>query len=226
MNKEQATNNLDTIITNVEAARLNFDEHHIVQIIAVSKYNTPDDIQALYKAGQRAYGENKIQDLKTKSTSLDELPLQWHFVGRLQKNKINNLIDLNPFLFQSLDSLELAYELNKKLEVKNKKMNCLLQINSANENSKAGVNPEDAYNIYNEILNHCKNINLKGVMCLGAHVENENEIVKSFEITKKIYDSLKEKGAKYCSMGMSGDYELAIKCGSNMVRIGSSLFKI
>jgi len=225
MNKEQAVHNLDEVITNVEAARLSLSDHHIVKIIAISKYNSQDDVQTLYEAGQRAYGENKVQDLKEKSIALDEFPLEWHFVGRLQKNKINNLIDLAPSLVQSLDSLELAVELNKKLEAKNKKMNCLLQINSAREESKTGVSPEVAVEVYNEILNNCPNIVLKGVMSIGAHVEDESLIKESFETTKNIYDTLVEKGARYCSMGMSNDYELAIKCGSNMIRVGSSLFK-
>lgn len=225
MNKEQAVENLDTVITNVEAARLSLSDHHIVKIVAISKYNNEADIQTLYESGQRAFGENKVQDLKSKSEALDDTPIEWHFVGRLQKNKINNLIDLNPSLNHSLDSLELAYELDKKLEAKNRKMNCLLQVNSAREESKTGVNPEDAVNIYNEIFENCKNIKLKGIMSIGAHVDDENEIKQSFKTTKKIFDSLQNKGAKYCSMGMSSDYELAITCGSNMIRVGSSLFK-
>jgi len=225
MNKEQAVSNLDEVISKTEAARLSLSDHHIVKIVAISKYNTQEDIQTLYEAGQRALGENKVQDLKEKSLSLDDNPIEWHFVGRLQKNKINNLIDLNPSLMHSLDSLELAYELNKKLEAKSRKMNCLLQVNSANEESKAGVTNEDAIKIYNNILENCKNIKLQGVMSIGAHVKDEELIKQSFNTTKKIFDQLKKSGAKYCSMGMSSDYELAIKCGSNMIRVGSSLFK-
>ncbi|QDF29400.1 YggS family pyridoxal phosphate-dependent enzyme [Halarcobacter anaerophilus] len=225
MQKELAVKNLDKIVTKVEAARLRVSQHHIVKIIAISKYSTAEDISALYEVGQRAFGENKVQDLKTKEEKLDELPIEWHFVGRLQKNKINNLIDLNPTLMHSLDSLELAEELNKKLEAKNKKMSCLLQINSAYEESKAGVDPKNAIEIYKEILNSCKNIRLKGVMSIGAHTDDKEVVKKSFLTTKNIFDEVVPLGAKYCSMGMSSDFELAIACGSNMVRIGSSLFK-
>jgi uncharacterized pyridoxal phosphate-containing UPF0001 family protein len=98
MNKQIATQNLDKLITKVEAARLRVSEHHIVKIIGVSKYSTSEDVATLYEAGQRAFGENKVQDLKDKSVALDELPIEWHFIGRLQKNKINNLIDLRPSL--------------------------------------------------------------------------------------------------------------------------------
>lgn len=225
MQMQKAIDNLDRLIADVEDARLQLSEHHIVKIIGISKYSQSEDVSTLYKAGQRAFGENKVQDLKQKMIELEELPLEWHFVGRLQKNKINNLIDLKPTLMQSLDSIELAQELNKKLEAKDKKMNCLLQINSAKEESKAGVMPEDAIEIYKQIIQTCPNIILKGVMSIGAHVQDEEVIEKSFNTTKIIFDELKPLGAKYCSMGMSNDFKLAIKCGSNMIRVGSSLFK-
>ena len=225
MNKLTATKNLDEIITKVEGARLRISEHHIVKIIGISKYSTSADVKTLYEAGQRAFGENKVQDLKQKMEELDELPIEWHFVGTLQKNKINNLIDLNPTLIQSLDSLDLALELNKKLETKNKKLSALLQINSAYEETKSGVMPEVAVEVYKQIIELCPNIILKGVMSIGAHVEDEKIIKESFKTTKKIFDEVVPFGAKYCSMGMSSDFELAITCGSNMIRVGSTLFK-
>ncbi len=223
ISKEQAVKNLDEIITKNEFARIQVNAHHIVQIVGVSKYNTSEDIKTLYSVGQRAFGENKVQDLKEKSQILDEFPLSWHFIGTLQKNKINNLIDARPVLMHSLDSIDLAIELNKKLITKNTTMNCLLQINSANEQSKSGVNVSEAVTIYEQILNTCPNIVLKGVMSIGAHTKDIKLIKESFMTTKSIFD--KCKGAKICSMGMSADYELAISCGSNMVRIGSALFK-
>ena len=225
MDKITATQNLDDIITRVEGARLKISEHHIVKIIGISKYSTSEDVETLYNVGQRAFGENKVQDLKSKSEALEELPIEWHFVGTLQKNKINNLIDLNPSLIQSIDSLELAQELDKKLQAKNKKLSILLQVNSAYEDTKSGVMPEVAVEIYKQILDTCPNLRVKGIMSIGAHVEDEKVIRESFKTTKKIYDELVPLGAKYCSMGMSSDYELAIACGSNMIRVGSTLFK-
>ena len=225
MNKQTATKNLDEIITKVEGARLRISEHHIVKIIGISKYSTSADVKTLYEAGQRAFGENKVQDLKQKMEDLEELPIEWHFVGTLQKNKINNLIDLNPSLIHSLDSLELSIELNKKLKAKNKKISALLQINSAYEETKSGLMPEVAIEVFKQIIESCPNIILKGVMSIGAHVNDEKIIKESFKTTKKIFDELVPLGAKYCSMGMSGDFELAIACGSNMIRVGSSLFK-
>ena len=223
MTNENAVKNLDEIITKIEFSRLQVNNHKIVQLLAISKYSTSQDIKKLYESGQRAFGENKVQDLKIKQEELQELPIAWHFVGSLQKNKINNLIDLNPVLMHSLDSLDLAEDLDKKLKVKNKKMNCLLQINSAYEEKKSGVAPENASDIYEVIQKKYTNINLKGVMSIGAHSEDKAKIIESFQTTKKIFDSC--QGATICSMGMSGDFETAIINGSTMVRVGSALFK-
>lgn len=215
----------DAILNRIEKARLRLSQHHIVKIVAASKRATPDMIEAMYHIGQRSFGENKIQDMSDKVEALSHLPLEWHFIGRLQTNKINHLIDLHPSLMHSLSSLELAQEIDKRLSVKGKTMNALLQINSAYEDQKAGVLPEVALETYDQIISLCPNIHLKGVMSIGAHVEDPTVIQKSFEKTRSIFDDLQSKGAKYCSMGMSSDFELAIACGSNMIRLGSILFK-
>lgn len=213
---------IDAIVRRVEFARLQVNDHHIVKTIAVSKYSTSEEIQKLYNIGQRAYGENKVQDLKTKSQELEELPIEWHFIGNLQKNKINNLLDINPSLFHALDSIELAYELQQKLQVRDMKLDCLLQVNSAREDSKHGFMPKITLQAYTQIQEECPNINLKGLMSIGAHTDDKAIIKKSFETTHNLYKQL--NGATICSMGMSGDFELAIACGSNMIRLGSIMF--
>jgi len=177
---------IDSVIRRVEFARVRVSGHHIVKIVAISKYSTTDEIKKLYNIGQRAYGENKVQDLKAKSLELDELPLEWHFVGNLQKNKINNLLDINPSLFQSLDSMELAIELQKKLLTKNMTMDCLLQVNSAKEDTKHGVMPEHAKDIYEKITKECPNIKLKGLMSIGSHSQDTEIIKNSFKNSKLI----------------------------------------
>ncbi|MFA5428768.1 MAG: YggS family pyridoxal phosphate-dependent enzyme [Sulfurimonas sp.] len=222
MTQEEYKIYIDDVIRRVEFARVRFDEKHIVKIVAISKYSTADEIEKLYRIGQRAFGENKVQDLRAKSSELEDLPLEWHFVGNLQKNKINNLLDINPALFHALDSLELAHELQKKLQARDMTLDALLQINSAKEESKHGVMPEDAVETYRQIQKECPNIHLKGVMSIGAHTDDKAIIKKSFETTYNIYKQL--DGANICSMGMSGDFELAIECGSNMVRLGSIMF--
>ena len=225
LDKEHLRANLDEVIWNIEQARITVSEHHIVQLVAVGKYTELENISTLYDLGQRAFGENQVQQLKERMDALEELPLQWQMIGSLQKNKINNLIDLRPTLMHSLDSMDLAIELNKKLLAKDKKMNCLLQINAANEKSKSGVSSEEAFDIYQNIKENCPQINLKGVMTIGAHSKDTKLIQQSFETTHDIYKKLEKEGATVCSMGMSSDYELAIMCGSNLVRIGSALFK-
>lgn len=225
LDKEHLRANLDEVIWNIEQARIAVSEHHIVKLVTVAKYTELENIATLYELGQRAFGENQVQQLKERMEALEALPLEWHMIGTLQKNKINNLIDLRPTLMQSLDSIELAEELNKKLLAKETKMNCLLQINAAQEESKSGVSPQEAIDIYQTIKETCPHITLKGVMTIGAHTEDTKLIQQSFETTYGIYEKLQKEGATICSMGMSGDYELAIKCGSNLVRVGSALFK-
>jgi len=212
---------LDELIQRVEKARLKRSEHLIVQIIAVTKYT--DDVEVLkrlYNEGQRAFGENRVQDMEKKVKALEELPIEWHFIGNLQKNKINKLLALNPFMIQSVNSYELAEAIDKRAK---KPVNCLLEINSSKEPTKHGLEPQKAIETYIKIKENLKNINLKGVMTIGAHSDDEEEIRKSFRLTYKIFEELKPYGAQICSMGMSGDFEIAIEEGSNMIRVGSAL---
>ena len=213
---------IDDVVRRVETARLSISDYHIVKTVAVSKYSTASDIEKLYNIGQRAFGENKVQDLKEKAKTLEDLPIEWHFIGNLQKNKINNLLNINPALFHALNSLELAHELQKKLVAKDMTLDCLVQINSAKEESKHGLMPEETVKIYKQIQAECPNIRLKGVMSIGAHSDDKKIVKNSFDTTYKIYKQL--PNATICSMGMSGDFELAIECGSNMVRLGSVMF--
>jgi len=225
LEKEHLRANLDEVIWNIEEARITVSEHHIVKLVTVAKYTEVENIATLYELGQRAFGENQVQQLKERMHTLEDLPLEWHMIGSLQKNKINNLLDLRPSLMQSLDSLALAQEINKKLLAKESTLNCLLQINAANEESKSGFSSEEAYDMYQQIKETCPNIKLKGVMTIGAHSKDTKLIQQSFETTQSIYKKLQKEGANICSMGMSADYTLAIKCGSNLIRVGSALFK-
>jgi len=223
--REILRKNLDRVIWNIEKARVEVSEHHIVKLVAVSKYSDEESIKTLYELGQRAFGENQVQQLSERMQNLSDLPLEWHMIGNLQTNKINKLIDLKPMLLQSLSSLKLAYALDKRLKEKEQKMNALLQINASKEETKSGVDMAEAIDIYHQIKEECPNIILRGVMTIGANTSDIKEVQKNFEDTYKIYESLRNSGANICSMGMSQDYELAIKCGSNLVRIGSEIFK-
>jgi len=212
---------LDELIQRVEAARLKRSEHLIVQIVAVTKYTHDIEVlKRLYNDGQRAFGENRVQDMEKKVKALEELPIEWHFIGNLQKNKINKLLSLNPFMIQSINSYDLAEAINKRAK---KPIKCLLEINSSKEPTKHGLPPEEAIDTYLKIKENLKNILLQGVMTIGAHSDDEEKIRKSFRLTYNIFDKLKPYGAKICSMGMSGDFEIAIEEGSNMIRVGSAL---
>lgn len=212
----------DRIIERVEKARLRVNDHHIVKIVAASKYVDAEAIKSLYEIGQRAFGENKVQDLVSKSEALDELPIEWHFIGTLQKNKINHLLSVRPHMIHSIDSLDLAYALNERLERENQTLRALVQVNSAYEESKSGFTPEEFADHYARIREECPRLHLQGVMSIGAHVDDPTTVRKSFETTRRIFETLPH--ANICSMGMSSDFELAIECGSNMVRLGSVLF--
>jgi pyridoxal phosphate enzyme (YggS family) len=212
---------LDELIQRVEHARLKRNEHLIVQIVAVTKYTKDiEPLKRLYNDGQRAFGENRVQDMEEKVNALSELPIEWHFIGNLQKNKINKLLALDPFMIQSINSYELAEAINKRAD---KPIRCLIEINSSCEPTKHGMHPEIAVETYLKIKENLANINLQGVMTIGAHVDDESEIRKSFKLTYDIFEKLKPYGAKICSMGMSGDFEIAIEEGSNMIRVGSAL---
>ncbi|RAX55361.1 YggS family pyridoxal phosphate-dependent enzyme [Helicobacter sp. 16-1353] len=221
----QLKENLRILIENIEEERLKYSSHQIIQLVAVSKYVSLYDIVALYNAGQRTFGENKVQDLKLKAQSLDNLPIQWHMIGTLQENKINQLISLKPTMLQSLDSIKLAKSIQSKLEQNNTKLNCLLQVNSSNELTKSGFSLDSAIDSYKEILEIAPNINLQGIMTIATNTDDKKIIESCFKKTKDIFDKLTPIGAKILSCGMSDDYKIAIANGANMLRIGSRIFK-
>lgn len=216
--------NFRQILERIESCRIAYDKRHSVSLVAVSKYQNSDDIKALYECGQRVFGENKVQDLRAKSENLKALPIEWHFIGSLQENKINTLLALSPTLIHSIDSIKLAYALEKRLSRDNRKQRALLQVNASQEISKSGVSIESAREIYMQILKECPHIALEGVMSIGANTDDTALVENSFKVTRDIFDSVQNVGAKTLSMGMSGDFEIAIAYGANLLRIGSKLF--
>ena len=215
---------LEAVFQRVEKARISFSRHQIINIVAVSKYATTAQIVALQREGQRSFGENKVQDLTAKSQELSALPIEWHFVGALQTNKLAKLAALRPALIHSIESLAQAQKLNAHLAGSAHQQRVLLQINSANEPTKSGVSTEAARDTFQAIAASCERLKIEGVMSIGAHSDEPHIIRRSFEATQRIYESLRPDGAKTLSMGMSGDYEMAISCGANLLRLGSVLF--
>ena len=196
------------------------------KLVAVSKSVDIDALKELASFGQLDFGENRVQELERKIEGLarigdDYSRLRWHFIGRLQSNKINALLALRPALWQSCESVDAALSVEKRLSYE---LPCLVQINSANESSKQGASLNEAVDIYHEICERCKLLKPVGVMSIGANNSDESVIAKSFEDTYKVFESLQKHGAKICSMGMSDDWRLALKCGSNMLRLGRILW--
>ena len=196
------------------------------KLVAVSKSVDIDALKELASFGQLDFGENRVQELERKiqglaGISTDYSRLRWHFIGRLQSNKINALLALRPALWQSCESVDAALSVEKRLSYE---LPCLIQINSANESSKQGASLNEAVDIYHEICERCKLLKPVGVMSIGANNSDESVIAKSFEYTYKVFESLQKHGAKICSMGMSDDWHIALKCGSNMLRLGRILW--
>ncbi len=215
--------NLTNIVARIEQARLAYSSHQIIKLVAVSKYHTTQEISELYHAGQRAFGENKVQDLCAKSQALAHLPLEWHFIGTLQKNKISALLAMNPMLIHSLDSMPLALALNKHCQKLGITQDVLLQINASNEDSKHGFVLESSLEMYLQIQETCHSLCLRGLMTIGKNTQNTKEIDSCFAQVKRAFDMLPQ--ADILSMGMSSDFEIAIANGANLVRIGSALFQ-
>ena len=196
------------------------------KLVAVSKSVDIDALKELASFGQLDFGENRVQELERKiegltGISADYSRLRWHFIGRLQSNKINALLALRPALWQSCESVDAALSVEKRLSYE---LPCLIQINSANESSKQGASLNEAVDIYHEICERCKHLKPVGVMSIGANNSDESVIAKNFEDTYKVFESLQKHGAKICSMGMSDDWRIALKCGSNMLRLGRILW--
>ena len=201
-----------------------------VTLVAVSKTKPISDLMEAYDAGQRIFGENKIQEMAEKWEAMPK-DIEWHMIGHVQTNKVKFMA---PFvsLIHGVDSLKLLEEINKQAKKNNRIIDCLLQVYIAEEESKFGLDEEELDEILHFVQNDkegMKNIRIVGLMGMATFTDNQNQIKKEFTHLKSIFDSYQNLKSEICnlkslSMGMSGDYNLAIECGSTMVRIGSSIF--
>jgi pyridoxal phosphate enzyme (YggS family) len=200
-----------------------------VTLVAVSKTKPISDLMEAYDTGQRIFGENKIQEMAEKWEAMPK-DIQWHMIGHVQTNKVKFMA---PFvsLIHGVDSLKLLVEINKQAQKNNRIINCLLQIHIAEEETKFGLDGKELKEILaSTTFQEMKNIRIVGLMGMATFTENQEQIKKEFTHLKSIFDYLFTKPKvqnlepKTLSMGMSGDYQLAIECGSTMVRIGSSIF--
>jgi pyridoxal phosphate enzyme (YggS family) len=200
-----------------------------VSLIAVSKTKPVSDLQEAYDAGQLAFGENKVQELVDKYEVLPK-DIEWHLIGHLQTNKVKYIA---PFvhLIHAVDSLKLLVEINKQAEKNERIIDLLLQFHIAQEETKFGLSLEEAKElIESDAFQFCQNIRVVGVMGMASFVDDEQQIHREFQMLKGIFDELRSSNFKdlsyfkEISMGMSGDYQIAIEEGSTMIRVGSSIF--
>ena len=197
-----------------------------VSLIAVSKTKPNADLMELYALGQRAFGENYVQELVDKAASLPK-DIQWHFIGHLQSNKVKYIA---PFvhLIHGVDSEKLLQEINKQALKQGRVIDCLLQVHIAEEDTKFGFDETSLMEfLQSGRLANYPNVTIKGLMGMASFSDNQEQVQKEFKQLKKCFDLATNSIGATCtilSMGMSGDYELAIHEGSNMVRIGSLLF--
>lgn len=207
---------------------LKYIQHTIpegVTLVAVSKTKPVTDLLEAYQAGQRIFGENKIQEMTQK---WEEMPkdISWHMIGHVQTNKVKYMA---PYVdtIHAVDSLKLLKEINKQAIKNNRTINCLLQIKIAQEESKFGLTTTEAIDLLNsqEVIS-LANINITGFMGMATFTDDKEQIKNEFSSIQSLFKKLKRDHPtlKVLSIGMSGDYELAIDCGSTMVRIGSSIF--
>lgn len=200
-----------------------------VTLVAVSKTKPNEMIVDAYAGGQRHFGENKVQELALKS---EELPkdIHWHMIGHLQTNKVKYIAPF-VYLIHAVDSLKLLKEINKQAIKNNRVIDCLLQVHIAEEESKFGFDENSIHEAINRgSFENFSNVKIKGLMGMATFTEDDEQVSAEFKGLKKLFDSLKGMKQPGCfelkklSMGMSGDYKIAVDCGSTMVRIGSTIF--
>ena len=194
-----------------------------VLVVAVSKTKSIDCIKKAYETGHRDFGENKIQEMTSKFNDLPK-DINWHMIGHIQTNKVKYLA---PYvsLIHSLDSLKLAKEINKQAIKNNRIIECLIQYRISNEETKFGLNENEVMDII-KLQDNFSGLRITGLMGMASFVDDQNVIDKEFKELKTLFDRIKlsNKNFKIISMGMTLDYNLAIKNGSNMIRIGSKIF--
>ena len=195
-----------------------------VQLVAVSKTHSVEDILKVYNLGQRVFGENKVQELCEKQPLLPQ-DIQWHLIGHLQTNKVKYIAEFIDTI-QSVDSEKLLEEIDRQAAKYNRKIKVLLQIKIAEEESKFGLEINEAKEIFQRWLNgNYPNVEIGGLMGMATFTENKDQVIKEFTLLKQIFDKMTvQKPLKILSMGMSNDYPIAIECGANSVRIGSAIF--
>lgn len=215
-----------SIKDNLQQIKSTIPEH--VTLVAVSKTKPVSDLMKAYDAGHRIFGENKIQEMVEKHEQMPK-DIKWHMIGHVQRNKVKYMAEFVS-LIHGVDSFKLLKEINKQAKKHDRVIDCLLQIKIAEEDSKFGMSAKEAHTLLqsNE-FSALKNIKIVGLMGMATFTDDMKQVESEFKFLKSTFDDLKKQQAsnyqlEILSMGMSGDYKLAIDCGSNMIRVGSSIF--
>ena len=195
-----------------------------VKTIAVSKRSTIEEILSVYNLNHKDFGENRVQDLIVKHNNLPK-DINWHMIGHLQRNKVKDIIEF-IHLIHSVDSLRLLDQINKESIKKKLKTDILIQVKISKDVSKYGFLTNELDNVFkNYLSNKYRNINILGLMGMSTFTDNISQIESEFSLLSSLYNKYsKMTNLKYLSMGMSGDYLLALKYNSNMIRLGSAIF--
>lgn len=200
-----------------------------VTLVAVSKTKPVADLMEAYNAGQRVFGENKIQEMANKSAEMPN-DIEWHMIGHVQTNKVKYMA---PFvsLIHGVDSFKLLEEINRQAKKNNRTIDCLLQMHIAREDTKFGLDENELYALLDAPrLNELNHVVIRGLMGMASFTDDNSQVASEFTELKNLFDKISPRSTvdnikiETLSMGMSGDYKLAIECGSTMVRIGSSIF--
>ena len=205
--------------------KINDEIGNSVRLIAVSKTKPNEDILEAYHCGQRDFGENKVQELVGKYEALPK-NIHWHLIGHLQRNKVKYIASF-VHLIHSVDNIKLLKEINKQAIKNNRIIPVLLQVKIAKEDTKFGMHFDETKNLlFSDELQKLQNVKIVGLMGMATNTTDKTVVAQEFSALKSFFDKLKTQfpDFKYLSMGMSGDYQIAIENGSNMVRVGSSIF--
>ena len=229
MQKEKLINNLKKVQENIKIAAAKADRNYEdVKILAVSKKHSYEEVKILKQAGVKLFGENRVQELEEKNENLlsDDIKIDWHFIGHLQRNKVKYLMRMeNCRMIQSIDSLRLAKEVNKRAKKNHRKIPVLVEINISGDENKFGIAPEKAEEFLKKIIN-LDFLEIEGLMTILPYLDDSEKLRSYFKKMKELFDKLSAEviPLNELSMGMTNDYQIAVEEGSTIVRVGTAIF--
>ena len=229
MQKEKLINNLKKVQENIKEAAAKADRNYEdIKLLAVSKKHSFEEVKILNQAGVKFFGESRVQELEEKNDNLlsDDVKIDWHFIGHLQRNKVKYLMRMeNCRMIQSIDSLRLAKEVNKRAKKNDREIPILVEINISGDENKYGIEPGKAEEFLNKI-NNLDFLKIEGLMTILPYLDNSEKLRSYFKKMKKLFDKLSNEviSLNELSMGMTNDYQIAVEEGATIVRVGTAIF--